>query len=65
MAFPDNYQENTTTCAPRRIAHEWSVTGHPLSHRCTYCHRPKWVTIPPAPIPDNYRLGETVKYGRS
>lgn len=43
MAFPDDYQITDELCIKNHGIHQWSNTGHPLKHRCTVCHKVKWV----------------------
>lgn len=45
MAFPDNYIENQGKCVTNHGAHTWTHSGHPLTHRCILCHRPKWIEV--------------------
>ncbi len=55
MAFPDNYEENLSRCMGQYKDHNWSTSGHPLSHRCTACHKLRWKEIKPVrEVPSSY-----------
>lgn len=42
----NNYKKNTNQCLPSRgYWHNWDETGHPLTHQCNFCHKPKWVKV--------------------
>lgn len=45
MAWPSDYIENPRPCIGGEN-HQWSSMGHPLSHSCIRCHKPRHVIDP-------------------
>lgn len=59
MTFPTDYHINKLLCVKKNQGkHQWSSTGHPLTHRCNDCHKLKWIHN--NPLERGMRLGHNL-----